>query len=376
MNVLVDLLFFVPGKNGGIEVFIDRLLPQLRSLPDTHVICLTNKLNHSYCRDEKRFQCYASPLDGGNRLTRLMYQQCMVGSIGKKVNADVIFCPGNLSPIFSALPTVAVIHDLNFLDIPGSMHWGVRFVYNMLIPRVVRASSKIVTGSQFSKTRILQKLDGASGKIAVVYQGPLAGDIVASDWQSVKRKFAVRDNCFLSISSGLPHKNVGRLVRGFVAMKKKLPGDHQLVLVGHTLDFDIETYLRKEAVQDDVVATGFVSEAEKLSFLKNSLAYIFPSLYEGFGLPALEAQFCGLPLATSTFGSLPEVCGEGAVYFDATSIESIEKTLTLLSQNQVLRERLIRKGYENLRRFSWRRTAIELRQILKGAAETGEAVHL
>ena len=370
MNILVDLLFIVPGRNRGTETYVESLLAELRTLPDTNIVCLTNRVNHSYFQDELGFQCYASPIDGRNRVSRLIYQQVAFGTIAKRTKADVLFCPGYLAPVFPTLPTVVTIHDMNFRDIP-SMQPDARWVHNMMIPRVVRSVSQIITVSQFSKKRIIETLDVAGDKIAVVYEGPLAdlNKVVESDWQAVKRKYAVRDECFLSVSSGLPHKNVERLVHGFVEMKKKCPGDHQLVLVGHELDDGIKTYLEQEAFRDDVIATGFVSKAEKLSFLKNSIAYFHPSLYEGFGLPALEAQSCGLPLAASKYASIPEVCGEGAIYFDAKSIDGIANAFLDLLNNQGLRERLIRKGYENVSRFSWRQAAIETLALLRDAAK-------
>ena len=117
-----------------------------------------------------------------------------------------------------------------------------------------------------------------------------------------------------------------------------------------------------------MVATGFISEAEKIAFLRNGLAYFFPSLYEGFGLPALEAQSCGLPLAASRYGSLPEVCGQGAVYFDAMSVESIADTFLELRDDGELRDILIQAGFANIQRFSWQRAAQETRAILQAAA--------
>ena len=130
----------------------------------------------------------------------------------------------------------------------------------------------------------------------------------------------------------------------------------------------MKTYLERAGLGDAVIATGFISHGEKIAFLRNSLAYFFPSLYEGFGLPALEAQSCGLPLAASRYGSLPEVCGPGALYFDALSVDSIAKAFLELRQDGELRARLVREGYANLARFSWRRAAQETLAVLQAAA--------
>ena len=365
----------MPGRNRGTETYIDGLLAEMGNLPNTNLLCLTNESNHHHYRQEMGLPCRAAPIDGRNRVTRLLYQQMAVGSVARETDADVLFCPLYLAPVRPALPTVVVIHDVNFRDIPASMPFGVRLTHRLLIPPTARAATRIVTVSAFSKQRIGKTLGTEEGKIAVIHEGPLVmGERAAPcDWHELKKKYGIRGQCFLSISSGMPHKNIARLVRAFIEMKKRRPGDQQLVLLGHRLSPEIEATLRTAALREDVIATGFVSASEKLSFLRNALAYCQPSLYEGFGLPALEAQSCGLPVAASTCASLPEVCGEGALYFDALSVESIADALLVLHDDPSRRQCLVRKGYENLRRFSWRTAATETRRVLAEAARAKPA---
>lgn len=372
MKVLVDLTFIVPGRNGGIETYVNALLAELRGLPGLEIACLTNRLNQGRYRDEMGFECHASGLHGGNRTTRFAYQQA-AAFVAERRGADVLFCPGNLAPLFSSVPTVPVIYDTNFRDIPGSVPWGRRLVFYMSMPFVVRSSTRIITVSQYSRRRIMEALKVGGDKVVVVHGGPPSErDLLgADDWRVVRRKYGVRGDFFLSVSSGLPHKNIGRLLRGFVEMKKRHSGNQQLVLVGHGLGGELESYLDRESVRGDVVATGYVSDEEKWSFLKNALAYVFPSLYEGFGLPVLEAQACRVPVAASRHGSLPEICGEGALYFDALSVESIARALRALGRDAALRQSVVRKGCANLSRFSWRRAALETGAVLRGAAESG-----
>lgn len=375
MNILVDLLLVVPGRNGGTETYIDGLLQEMKALPETNLICLTNKRNHSHYRHELGLSCHAASVDGRNRLSRLLYQQVATALVARRTNADVLFCPVYLAPILPTVPMVVVIHDANFHDIPDSMPLGVRLTHGLMMPLAARAAARIVTVSQFSKDRIRKALHVAEDKINMIHEGPLsvAEGVEACDWNQLKKKHGIRGDCLLSISSGLPHKNIARLVRGFIEMKKRRPGDQQLVLLGHQLDAEIETLAQRSGLREDILATGFVSAPEKLSFLRNSLLCCLPSLYEGFGLPALEAQSCGLPLAASQCASLPEVCGEGAAYFDALSVNSIANTLIDLYESPARREHLIGKGYENLRRFSWRKTALATRQVLGEAAQTRSA---
>ena len=368
MKVIVDLLFIVPGHNRGTQTYVNSLLPELAALPDVDLVCITNRLNHRYYAEHLGLQCRVAPVAGSRRPFRILYEQFLMGAAAKKLEGDVLFCPGYLSPVFPTLPTVVVLHDLNFRDIQEGVPPGRRLIYSLLVPSGVRRASAVITVSSFSKERIAGGLSGADGKIAVVQHGPLANpEIAGADWPAVKAKYGVRSDYFLSISNGDPHKNIRRLAQGFVAAQRRSPGGEQLVLVGHRLDAELDAWLRREGFGDAVVATGFVPEAEKLAFLRNGLAYFFPSLYEGFGLPALEAQSCGLPLAASRYGGLPEVCGQGAVYFDAMSVESIADTFLELRDDAELRDILIQAGFANIQRFSWKRAAQETRVILRDA---------
>ena len=371
MIITVDLLSIIPGKNRGTQTYVDSLLPELDALPSVEVVCLTNQLNHQYYSNQLHLRCQLTPLGGSNRVLRVLYRQLAISSVAKRAGGDVLFCPTYLSPVFLALPTVIVLHDMNFRDIPDSVPPLVRLAYNMIVPQAVRTASKVITVSEFSKGRIMAELGDICDKLVVVHEGPLASLDIGEevDWHCLKKKYSIRGECFLSVSSGAPHKNLRRLVQGFIEMKKRTAGDQQLVLVGHALDEDTRDYLEDEGSHDDVVATGFVSEAEKISFMKNSIAYFFPSLYEGFGLPVLEAQSCGLPVAASTYGSLPEVCGRGAMFFDSMSLESIANAFLELCENKRLRQQLIEAGYLNLSRFSWQRAANETLAVLRSAVE-------
>ena len=368
MRIAVDLLFVVPGRNRGTQTYVDSLLPELAKLPGVDLVCMTNGRNHRYYAEEVGLPCRAAPVSGDRRPLRALYQQFLMCAAAKRLGGDALFCPGYLAPAFPTLPTVVALHDLNFRDIPETVPVGRRLLYNIVAPAAVRRAAAVITVSSFSKERIVQGLGCAGDKIVVVPEGPLAnGAGTVADWATVKAKYGVRGDYFLSVSSGDPHKNIRRLAQGFVAAQRRAPGGEQLVLVGHRLDGELEAWLSREGFGDAVVATGYVSEAEKVAFLRHGIAYFFPSLYEGFGLPALEAQSCGLPLAASRYGSLPEVCGEGAVYFDAMSVESIADIFLKLRDDSGLRDRLIEAGYANIQRFSWRRAAQDTLVVLQKA---------
>lgn len=364
MKVVVDLLFIIPGKNRGTQTYVDSLLAELALLKDVKLICLTNKANHSHY-EKFGYNCYKTIVGGDSRFFRILYQQFVAPRIARRLGANILFCPGYLSPVFPRLPTVPVIHDMNYLDVPNSASFSTRKAYEMIIPRGSRAAAKVITVSHFSKERIVDLLGLNKEAVVVVHEGPLAiADTGRQiDWETLKRKYAISSECFLSVCSGAHHKNVERLVDGFLLMRDRTGADVNLVLVGHNLGEPVMEKLRHAAPDHGVIVTGFISDEEKVLFLKNSLAYLFPSLYEGFGLPALEAHSCGLPLAASRYGSLPEVCGDAALYFDAMDTTNIADAIETLYVDKALREKLTEAGYRNVQHFSWKRAAEETRDV-------------
>lgn len=365
MKVVVDLLFIIPGKNRGTQTYVDSLLAELTRLKGIEIICLTNKANHTYY-EKFGYDCRRTAISGKNRVLRILYQQLFVSRIAQRLGADVLFCPGYLSPMFPRLPMVPVIHDMNYRDIPESIAFFNRKAYEVIVPRSSRAAAKVITVSHFSKERIVTLLGLNEEAVTVVHEGPLAVSTTGNqtDWETFRAKHAIESECFLSICSGALHKNVERLVDGFLLMREKTGANVNLVLVGHSLSESVMKKLEGTAADHGVVVTGFISDEEKVVLLKNSLAYIFPSLYEGFGLPALEAHSCGLPLAASRYGSLPEVCGDAALYFDAMDIRSIADAMQTLYTDKALREKLKEAGYRNVQRFCWKRAAEETRAVL------------
>ena len=284
MRVVVDLLFIRLTVNRGVQTYVNSLLPELAAAPGCDLTCVTNRGNHSWYAGELGLPCWSAPVSGRNRVTRVLYQQLQLGAAAQRLGSDVMFCPGYLAPAIPALPTVPVLHDMNFRDIPELFPATRRMAYNITARSVARRAAAVITASEFSKERIVSCLGIAPEKISVVHYGSMQipGGPEA-DWPTVQAKYGVSDNYFLSVSSGDLHKNIRRLAQGFVAAQRRAPGGEQLVLVGHRLDGELEAWLGREGFGDAVVATGYVSEAEKVAFLRHGIAYFSRRCTKGLG---------------------------------------------------------------------------------------------
>jgi len=374
-RILVDCTFIVPEKNRGTQTYLDALLIEMNKSPRAQVICLTTSANHRHYSGGLGLSCYLTKIAGSNRLIRVLMQQLLSWYFLKRSKCDVLFCPGYLSPIFIRKPCVVTIHDMNYRDIPNSVSLLNRLVYRIIIPLSARQANKIIAVSNFSRSRIVRWLNVAPESVLTVHEGPLHG-VGSGDesWEALKRQYAIAEDVFLSVSSGAAHKNILLLIKAFLIFVRKTESfDVCLVLIGHQATDEMKALLEESSDKSRIIFTGFVSETAKRVFFKSSGFYVFSSLYEGFGLPVLEAQCSGLPLICSNAASLPEVAGEGALYFNPHSVDDLVSKLSEAYKNKSLRAGLIERGYQNAERFSWSKAAVETIDICHSALESSSS---
>lgn len=189
----------------------------------------------------------------------------------------------------------------------------------------------------------------------------------------ILEKYKINKPYLLYVGNAYPHKNLGRLIETFKILINTYEKDLQLVLVGEEdyfyqrLKKEISSILYSIKEFDRIIFTGFVPEEELLTFYQNAAVYIFPSLCEGFGLPPLEAMAHGVPVVCSKSTCLPEILGEAVVYFDATNPQNMAKKINSVLSDESLRQKLIAAGYEQIKKYSWRKMAEETLKIYKTA---------
>ena len=362
--ILVDCLFIVPGKNRGTQTYLDSLLRYMVKDPRVTLLCVVNKLNAEHYARIVGDNLVHMPLSGESTAIRGLFQQFTLPFLAVLKQADLLFCPGYLSPIIAIKPTVPVIHDMNFFDLESSMGRLVRLMYKWVLPFSTRTARSVMTISEFSKARIVSVLGVDPKKVSVVHEGPMDAVESVDDYEPVECELSTTRPFFLSVSGGAPHKNVYRLLKAFRLFFEQGNLKYQLVLIGHSATDEMQADFNDLIQNGSVIFTGYVSEEIKIAYFHQAYAYVFPSLYEGFGLPALEAQSSHLPLLCSKSASLPEVAGEGALYFDAEDVSSITDALSQIGDNELLRAELISKGRDNLKRFSWEKCAEETVDLL------------
>jgi len=290
---------------------------------------------------------------------------------------DVFFSPTHYLPFFIGIPTVIAVLDVSYLHFPELFKKKDLYQLKLWGGFSIRKADKIITISKSSKNDIIKEYKVDPAKIAVVYPGIKIQhlELKTQDMKSVKAKYGIKGNYILFVGTIQPRKNIKRLIEAFSKLKSEELGfkiDLELVIIGKKgwMWKDILAAPKEFGIENKVKFLHTVSDDELPIFYKNATCFVLPSLYEGFGLPILEAMRYGCPVLTSDISSLPEAGGDAALYFNPEDVNDIVKNLKTIILDSELREKLIRKGYEQVKKFSWEKTAKETLKILEQLAKS------
>jgi glycosyltransferase involved in cell wall biosynthesis len=336
--------------------YVDRLVKHLQAIDHINLYSILVADDDDWVLEAKNFQT-----------VKTKYRQFSLNPLDEigftrqlhKLKADLVHFTTNAQPVFYFKPSVTTTMDFTMLDYtrPGKsplpIFWLKMMAYRFLFWLGNYRSKHIIAISNFVKTQLEDKYASTRGKITITHcasEPPLTADPVPVE--DVSKPFV------FYVGTAFPHKNLDRLIEAFAVVKKSYPG-LTLVLSGkieyHYLE--LIKFINSSAVRDSVVVTGYVSDPQLKWLYQNAEAYVFPSLSEGFGLPALEAFVHGTPVISSNATCLPEICGEAALYFDPLSVHDIAIKITELLGDDDLKQQLVEKGYAQASKYSWRTMA-------------------
>lgn len=276
----------------------------------------------------------------------------------RSVGADgVLFSPCNTGPLAVSRQLV-VIHDAAVWDQPEGFSTTFRNLYRQLLPRLAKRCAKVATVSEFSKRRLAKYLEIPEGRIATL--GNAVSDAFTPN--AGPKSDGMR---FLTVGSLDPRKNIASLIDAWISLKKadRLPENATLDIIGGA---NTKTFAAVDQIADPAIRwLGRVDDEELIEHYRNATAFVFPSLYEGFGLPPLEAMACGCPVLLSNAASLPEVGGDAATYFDPRSQSELENAIAgIVELDEAKRNQLSEQAIARSKQFSWDAVADRTRDAL------------
>lgn len=290
-------------------------------------------------------------------------------------HSDITHFFNYIVPPFVHGKKVVTVHDMVYKAFPETVRGRTRFMLETGLKKSMKRADIIVTDSEFSKREIIKYFPEYNGKIRVVPCGvdcerfrPCGNPETI---EKVKKSLEIEGDYFLYVGTIEPRKNLVRLIRAYNVFTRHVKNPPVLVLAGAKgwLYDDIFALVKKLRLEKQVIFTKYVPSEDMTPLICGATAFVFPSLYEGFGMPPLEAMACGVPVLTSGEASLPEVTGDCAVICDAYSVKSIAKGMYRLYKNPDLRKDLSRRGLERAKLFTWENSAEKLYEVYRELAD-------
>jgi glycosyltransferase involved in cell wall biosynthesis len=285
---------------------------------------------------------------------------------------DVFFSPSHYAPRFSLVPTAISIMDLSYIHFPQLFTKHDLYQLVNWTKYSAKQAKRIFTISNFSRDDIIKTYKKRSSDVITTYLGIKETEDLkhkAENMDELEKKFKIAKPYILFVGTIQPRKNIAKLIEAFAKLKTE---NLELIIVGKKgwLWEEILAAPEKFKVADRVKFLDFVGNEDLPVLYKNAQCFVLPSLYEGFGLPVLEAMQFGCPVVTSNVSSLPEVGGEAAIYFDPESIDDMAEKIDKVVADEKLRAEMTEMGYNQVKKFSWEKTA---RETLKVLEELGNA---
>ncbi len=282
---------------------------------------------------------------------------------------DVLFVPAHTLPVFRrpGLKTVVTIHDLGAEYLPQYHQFPNKLYLNRATEYATGQATHLIAVSRATKAELMKKMGVDVERVSVIYEGfnenlfkPANNDLL----KTTLNKYDIKRPYFLFVGTIQPRKNLVRLIEAFAGLKNS---SVDLILVGKRgwLAEGIYEAPRRLGVEKEVRFMNYVPEGDLPALYSGAVALILPSLFEGFGLPILEAMACGCPVVTSNISSLPEVVGEAGILVNPQNIEEISRAMSVVLQNKQERNRLIQQGFLQIEKFSWKKCACETLEILE-----------
>lgn len=379
MTIGIDIRFLARGTRSGIEEYTINLLSRLLSLDKNIKFKLFYnafnqiELDYNWLNlpnvELKRFRFpNRFVFDPMAKFLRLPKIDKLLGG------GDVFFAPHFLlAPISKNCKKIITFHDLSFEYFPDFFSWRKRFWHTSLAPRArALEADKIIVVSQSTKDDLIDFYGVSEKKIKVIYSG--VGEefkqISKQDCRATAQKYDLPCNFILYFGTIEPRKNLVGLIEAYQILRAKLPANQncpKLVLAGNKgwLCNEIFTAAKKSPYASDIKFIGFVEPADKPQLFNLASLFVYPSFFEGFGFPPLEAMACGVPTITSHTSSFPEVAGDAVLMVDPYNYDEIAWAMEEILRDDNLRNDLIGKGFASVKNFSWDKCAQETLSLIK-----------
>lgn len=383
LHIGINTLFMIPEGVGGSETYLRNLIRELPALDPTITYTLfTNRENAGTfdtggAPNVREVRC---PVHAMHRSERLAYEYTVLPLQVQRQMMNVLFSPGFTAPARREYASVVTIHDMQPEDMPENFTPFYHFVLTRLMRRAAQSAAHILTVSEHAKRRIVEVYHIPPERVTVSHHAPepiYFARVDAAAIARVRDAYRLHAPYILSVATLHPHKNLDALIDAVAILHDTTETDVQLALVGlrGTAAATLAAKIRAEGLERVIVLTGWVPDADLPALYQGAGVCVFPSRYEGFGIPVLEAMASGVPVITTTATALPEVAGDAAILFDPDDRAALIAALRSVLSDPVLRGQLIERGNARARQFTWQQTAKVTLAALRAATAKSPGRH-
>lgn len=372
MNIGINLLYLVPDDVGGTETYARELLPVLCKLPQkVKYIVFCNIENYSLFQNIPNLHPLLLPIHAKHRWLRLLGEQILLPIYAIKYRLDLMWSLGYVGPFLLPCPSVVTIHDLNWYYFPESFRPLSRWIVEIMVRLSAFRATHIITDSHASAVSIQTVLKIPEHHVTPILHGaPKPISVSKMQIKQILMKYHLRKPYLFTVLSALPHKNLKTLLLAFAKLRFKLP-NLQLVVtgLGGLAKDSTLALIRKLELTQHVTLTGYVSHQELSALYRGAYLFIFPSAYEGFGYPVLEAMSYKIPVVSSNAFSLTEVIGNAGILVQPYDIDGYVEGARSVLNSANIRQSLVIKGIKRVSELQWHKTAMSTYTILRKVCE-------
>lgn len=362
MKVAINTRFLLPGRIEGIGRYTYEVVRRLlRDHPEYEYLFLFDRPFDPAFTFGGRAQGIVVPPPARHPLLWYLWFEWAVPFALRKHQADAFFSPDGYASLRSGVPTLLTIHDLAFEHYANHIPALANRYYRYFTPRFCAHANRVLAVSEFTAEDIQQRYRIPASKIAVCGNACREGfrPLSKTEKEEARDHYSKEQPYFLYVGAIHPRKNVHRLIEAFSAFKTQTGSPVKLLIAGRFAwqAGPVTSALKASVHQEDIEMLGFVPDSALPRLMGAARGFVYPSLFEGFGLPLLEAMESEVPVITSNVSSMPEVAGAAALLVDPASTASLVRALIRLDSDEHLRQALVKRGREQRQQYSWDRTA-------------------
>ncbi len=366
MRIGINALYLIPGKTGGMSVYLINYLKYLQEIDteNEYYIYTSTEGADALNVSAPNFHKVRCPMPARLRSFHYFWELFILPFQALKDRIELLHSMANIAPIYLPCKSVITIHDIRPYYISSDFPRSFTYMFKKLLPLMAKHAARVITVSEYSKKAISDVLDITTDKITAIPLASGLGPVTEKAKKEIKAQYNI-DGYIFTLLTAIPHKNMDGLIKAYKILASRQKEVPELVVAGITGPVleDVKNRVRGWGLEKKIIFPGYIPDEHLPALYQSARLFIFPSKYEGFGLPVLEAMSYGVPVVSSSFTALPEVVGDAGLMFDPDNPDEMADAMERVLGDEELSRNLVEKGLQKAAAYSWEKVAKETLKV-------------